>query len=158
MIVFPIKCLFTYLTIWVYMMSCEIRSMWIPFSKRFRNFQVSYDYDHLKYIKVFFSSPCSELGFCQQLTHFSANWWSVFHFWVIMNSLISGFTCRTLMSVCLLPFFNHPLVCVCRNSCLITYLVHWLFKGSSQWFMYIPLVVEVTWLQLWPLACYPCKG
>ena len=63
-----------------------------------------------KYIYVFWCSQSNDVIFCQQLTLPSANWWSVFHFCVIMNSFISGFTFRTLMSVCLLPFFNHPLV------------------------------------------------
>ncbi len=63
-----------------------------------------------KYIKVFFCSQSYDLIFCQQLTLPSANWWGVFHFCVIMMSFMCGYSYRTLMLVCLLPFFNHPLV------------------------------------------------
>ena len=63
-----------------------------------------------KYIKVFFCSQNCDVIFRPQLSSPSANWWSVFHFCVIMKSFISGYSYRTLMFVCLLPVFNHPLV------------------------------------------------
>ena len=82
----------------------------------------------------------------------------MFHLCVIMISihkwvLVFSFN----VFIVYLPYLTIPWFAFIKVVVLSLIYVHWLFNGSSQWYMYIPRVFEVSWLQLWP-RLYPCKG
>ena len=105
------------------------------------------------YIKVFHYSQCSDFESGLQLTLVSSPVISGFHFCVYMISFISGYAFHTLMLLIAYRSLTIPWLCVCPSCCYITYSSPLTVQRVLPMiYIYIPRVVEISWLQLWPLT------